>query len=116
MTPIMAKNLAKNLAQLQLERGLLLERISGQRATLVLQLAPWQKASDAGQRTVALFRGGVQYVKDHPLAILLAVSALVVFRPSSALRWAQRGLFVWRSWRSVRAWSAWVPQVFWRLF
>jgi len=30
--------------------------------------------------------------------------ALMLLKPRRALRWAGRGLFVWRSWRALRAW------------
>lgn len=102
--------MSKSLADLQLERCQLLERIASQRVALRVQLAPWQKASALGDRAFAVFRSAIQYVRDRPVAALVAVSALVLLRPRSALRWVQRGLFVWRSWRAVRAW---VPQGLW---
>ncbi len=95
--------MSKSLVDLQLERGRLLERIASQRVALQVQLAPLQTASAFGDRTVSVFRSAVQYVRARPVAALLVVSALVLLRPRGAMRWVQRGLFVWRSWRAVRA-------------
>ncbi|MDO8719794.1 MAG: YqjK family protein [Polaromonas sp.] len=93
-----------SLLELHQQRGRLRERIASQRATLAQQLVPLQNASDAGQRIVSLVRGGVQYLKSHPLPVLLALSALVLLKPRRALRWAGRGVALWRSWRALRAW------------
>ena len=102
--------MSKSLLDLQLERGRLLERIASQRVTLQVQFAPLQKASALGDRVFAVLRNAVQYVRDRPVAALLAVSVLVLLRPRGALRWVQRGLLVWRSWRAVRAL---LPQGLW---
>ena len=104
--------MGKSLVDLQRERSVLLERIASQRLSLQSQLAPLRKVSAAGERTAALFGGAVRYVRQRPLSVLLVVSALVLLRPRGAMRWVQRGLFVWRSWRAVRAV---VPQGFWGL-
>ena len=94
----------KRLIELHQQRGRLLERIAGQRASLARQLVPWQKASDAGHRVVVLMAGVVQYLRNHPLPVLLAVSAWVLFKPRRAWRWLWRGVGLWRSWRALRAW------------
>ena len=102
--------MGKSLLDLQLERSQLLERIASQRLALQAQLVPLQKVAFLGERTAALFRSAVQYVRDRPLVALIAISALALIKPRGALRWVQRGLFVWRSWRTVRAL---VPQGLW---
>jgi hypothetical protein len=94
----------KSLIELHQQRGRLIERITSQRATLTRELAPLQAASDAGSRVLALLRGGVQYLKSHPLPVVLVVLTLVLLKPRRAWRWAGRGLFLWRSWRVLRAW------------
>ncbi len=101
----------KRLAELHRERGELLRRITAQRASLADQLAPLQKASSIADRAVGLMRSGLQYLRDHPVAIALAVSLLGLRKPARSWRWLQRGLFVWRSWRTLKAW---LPQTFWR--
>lgn len=91
----------KQLLALHLERGRLLERIAQQRLTLVKQLQPLQKTSDAASRTTALVQAGIGYLYGHPWAVLAALSAAVLVRPHSAWRLLRRGLIVWRSWRTI---------------
>ncbi|MHB1248927.1 MAG: YqjK family protein [Polaromonas sp.] len=94
----------QSLIELHQQRGRLLERIASQRAALAWQLQPLRSASDTADRVLALLRGGVEYLKSHPLPVALAVLALVLLKPRRALRWAGRGLFLWRSWRALRTW------------
>lgn len=96
--------MSKNLIELHQQRGRLLERVASERTTLARQLLPLQAASDTGSRVVALLRGGVQYLKSHPLPVTLAILALILLKPRRAWRWAGRGLFLWRGWRALRAW------------
>lgn len=101
----------KRLAELHRERGQLIERIASQRTTLVSQLVPFQKFAAAGERAAGLLRGLVQYLKGRPIPVLMVAAALVLLKPQRAWRWAQRGLFVWRTWRAL---SRSVPQELWR--
>ena len=100
----------KRLAELHRERGQLIERIAGQRMLLSTQLVPLQQVAAAANRTASLLQGLVRYVKDRPLPVLMVAAALVLFKPKGAWRWAKRGLFVWRTWRALRAR---VPQEVW---
>ncbi|MEO6017949.1 MAG: YqjK-like family protein [Polaromonas sp.] len=101
----------KRLAELHSERRELRHRIAVQRSSLAVQLAPLQKASSMADRAVSLLRTGMQYLRDHPVAVALAVSVLGLRKPARSWRWLQRGLFAWRSWRTLKAW---LPQTFWR--
>ena len=101
----------KRLAELHRERGELLRRIAMQRASLAGQLAPLERASSIADRAVGLLRSGLQFLREHPVAVALAVSALGVRKPARSWRWLQRGLFVWRGWRTLKAL---LPQTFWR--
>ena len=94
--------MAKNLADLHHERGRLTERIATQRATLASQLAPVRNALQVSDRVTQLLRGGADYARQHPLALAAAGLALLLFKPRGSMRWARRGLFVWRTWRAVR--------------
>lgn len=94
----------KNLADLYLQRGQLLERIASQRLVLARQLEPLQQAAETGGRVLALLRDGLQSLKNNPLPVLLAVAVLVLLKPRRTWRWLQRGLFVWRRWRVLRSW------------
>ena len=101
----------KRSAELLLERGQLIERIASQRITLANQLAPLQKVASASDRTASLLQGLVRYLKERPVPVLVMAAALVLFKPKGAWRWAQRGLFVWRTWRALRTM---VQQQVWR--
>ena len=101
----------KRLVELHRERGELLRRIAAQRASMAGQLAPLQQASSIADRAVGLLRSGLQFLREHPVAVALAVSALGLRKPGRSWRWLQRGLFVWRSWHTLKAW---LPQAFWR--
>jgi hypothetical protein len=93
----------KHMADLHRERGRLIERIASQRMILAGQLLPLRKVAATGERAASLLQGLVRYVKDRPLPVLMLAAALVLFKPKGAGRWAQRGLFVWRTWRVLRA-------------
>ena len=99
----------KRLAMLHQERADLLKRIAVQRDSLARQLAPLQKLSSLADRAVGVLRTGLRYLREHPLAVALAVSAFALRKPGRAWRWMQRGLFVWRSWRTLKAC---LPQIF----
>lgn len=95
------------LAELHHQRGQLVERIAHQRATLARQMGPVQSALNTADRATAAARSGVQYAKEHPAAVAVAVAALALLRPRRAWRLLSRGIVVWRSWRALRPW---VPQ------
>lgn len=101
----------QRLAELHRERGRLIERIASQRTALASQLVPVQKMAAAGDRAVSLAQGFIGYLKKRPLPVLVVAVALVLLKPNAAWRWAQRGLFVWRTWRALRTK---VPQALWR--
>lgn len=104
----------QRLAELHRERGQLIERIASQRLNLASQLVPLQQVAAASDRAARLLQGLVRFVKDRPLPVLMTAAALVLFKPKAAWRWAQRGLFVWRTWRVLRAqisqqaWRRWL--------
>jgi hypothetical protein len=86
------------LLELATRHGALKARIDEQRRTLAQQSTPLE---DALARGDTLLRG-VDWLKHHPAAVTLAVSAIVVARPRRAWRWAKRGFFVWRGWQAIR--------------
>ena len=95
-----------SLVRLHEERGQLLERIAHQRATLARDLMPVHSALSKADRAVAVARSGLQYVKAHPLPVVLAVAAVAIVRPRGVWRLLGRGLVVWRTWRAVQGWMA----------
>ena len=100
----MSNNVNNSLADLKLKRGQLVERIAHQRADLVRDLAPVRSAAKSVDRARTVARSGVDYLKQHPLFLVLGLSTLVVLRPARVIRLAGQGLVAWRSWRNLRAW------------
>lgn len=86
------------LLELATRHGALKARIDEQRRTLAQQSLPLERALAQGDTLVQ----GVDWLKHHPAAVAVAVTAIVVARPSRAWRWAKRGFFVWRGWQALR--------------
>lgn len=99
----------KRLVTLHLERADLLKRITLERDSLARQLVPLQQVSSLVDRALGVLCAGLSYLREHPLAVVLAVSVCALRKPGRTWRWTQHGLFVWRSWRILRAW---LPQIF----
>ena len=88
----------EKLLELAARRGALAVRIGNQRDKLAREAAALNGVFSTGD---AVLRG-VNWLKEHPLAVGAAVAGAVVVRPRRALRWAKRGYFVWRGWRAMR--------------
>lgn len=95
--------MSKTLIELQLERGRLLERIAAQRQQLAVQAEPLAATLRWGDRLQNSLRSGTAFAQRHPLAVGLLAAALLVLKPGASLRWAGRGLSLWRSWRNLQA-------------
>jgi len=93
----------RRLAELQLTRGRLLERIAGQRREIARSVAPLASALGATDRAYGMLSRVVAYVRAHPSIPVLAVTALFVLRTRRTLRWARRGFLAWQSWKALRA-------------
>jgi hypothetical protein len=88
----------EKLLELAARRGALSVRIAAQRAALTQHstgLAVLLSKGDAALR-------GLDWLKQHPLAVGVAVAAAVVIRPRRTWRLVRRGFIVWRGWRIVR--------------
>lgn len=88
----------EKLLELAARRGALAVRIANQREQLAREAGALDGVLSAGD---AVLRG-VDWLKQHPLVVGAAVAGAVVLRPRRALRWAQRGFFIWRGWRAMR--------------
>lgn len=84
--------------ELAARRGMLSERIAAQRLALGHHAGALQNLCASGD---SLLRG-VDWLKQHPATVGAAVFAVVLARPKRAWRWARRGIFLWRGWRSLR--------------
>lgn len=90
------------LTELQLQRGRLLERIAHQRTTLATQARPVARALHVGDRLTDWLERCRQFTLQHPVAVVAALGAVVILRPSGVMRWTRRSLFAWRSWHALR--------------
>jgi hypothetical protein len=79
-------------------RGMLQARIASQRQALADNVWPLREALRAGDTVLS----GVDWLKQHPAAVVAAVAAAVVARPKRIVRWGQRGFLLWRGWRAIK--------------
>lgn len=93
---------SKSLAELERERGRLLERIAGQRNQLAVQFVPVAHLLQFGERVAQTAKAARNFVLQHPWAMGALGAAMVLRRPRSIGRWLKRGLLVWRTWRTGR--------------
>ena len=93
----------QRLIELGEQRGRLRERIAYQRLTLAREVQPLIAPLSLPARMAGWARQGQAFVFGHPYLVGTTALALLVFKPRFVLRWAQRGLLAWRTWRSVRA-------------
>lgn len=90
----------RQLNEIHLRRGRLLERIAAQRADLGRDLRPVRASLSRIDRVVGRIRSATDYVKRHPSIAALAVAGLFAIRKEGAWRWTKRAFFVWRAWRA----------------
>jgi len=69
-----------------------------QRAMLAAELRAWQKPIGMIDRGIAAAR----FLKAHPALVAAAVVVAGVLGRRGLLRWAGRGVVVWRSWRALQ--------------
>jgi len=85
----------RRLAAIRARRELLLARSAVQRDALALLVerarAPLELA-DRGFRIV-------QYAREHPGAVLLAIAVLAALSPKRAFRWGGVAMALWRGYR-----------------
>ncbi len=103
---MVSKMPSKSLAELQRERARLVERIAAQRVTMAQQFVPVAHVLQLGERVVQLVDSAKRFVREHLLALSSIALVLALRRPRKLGRWLRRGLFLWRSWRSLRTVAA----------
>ncbi|MCP5267446.1 MAG: YqjK-like family protein [Zoogloeaceae bacterium] len=88
--------------ELALNRGRLQERIASQRVMLRAQAAPLIGALEAVDGAVASGQAGLNYVRQHPAQLGLAIAALTLLKPRRVWRWGRRAFVVWGLWNKLR--------------
>jgi hypothetical protein len=93
----------RQIAELHVHRGRLLERIALQRAVLADQCYPVHAALDRTDRVFGSIQATVYYLRTHPLgSAALAFAALYIVKPARAWRWSARAFSAWQTWRALR--------------
>lgn len=90
----------RQLNEIHLRRGRLLERIATQRADLGRNLRPVHASLSKIDRVIGRIRSVTDYIKRHPSIAALAVAGLFAVRKEGAWRWTKRAFFAWRAWRA----------------
>ena len=85
------------LSDIVQKRERLTARAEEQRRAIGDALAAYQRPLSLADRGVAWTR----WARGHPVVIAVGLAALVAARPQLALRWAARGLALWRTGRFV---------------
>lgn len=86
--------------ELAVRRGALGERIAAQRALLAQHAVGIEQLCAGGDTLLH----GVAWLKQYPAVAGVATFTFFLVRPRRAWRWAGRGFFLWRGWRSARRW------------
>lgn len=84
--------------ELAARRGALGARIAQQREAMAYHSASLERLLAKGDATLR----GIDWLKQHPLAVGAGVALAVILRPNRAWRLARRGFFVWRGWKAVQ--------------
>ena len=93
----------RQIAELHVRRGRLLERVALQRAVLADQCYPVHAALDRTDRFLGGVQAVVHYLRTHPLVSAgAAFAALYVVKPARAWRWSARAFSAWQTWRVLR--------------
>jgi len=94
--------MSRQLTDLAVRRGRLIERIAFQRAELGRRAQPVQRALDGADRALAAVRKGSAYIRSHPGVVATFAAALAVLKPRRVWRWGRRGFVAWRTWIALR--------------
>lgn len=94
--------MASREIELAQKRGRLQERIAQQRALIAAQMPPIASALDTADRTLAVGRAGIAFVKDNPVQVGVAFAVLAILRPRRMWRWGRRAFVAWGLWRKLR--------------
>jgi hypothetical protein len=88
----------ERLSEIARRKERLIAASARQRAVLAAELGAWQKPIEVIDRSIA----GMRFMKAHPALMLTGLMVVAVLGRRSLLRWAGRGLLVWRGWRALQ--------------
>ena len=85
-----------------IQRGRLLERISQQRNTLAIEMAPVVSLLETGDQLLKGAEKSRQWIGENPIIAGASLLALVIWRPRGVLKLAKNGAIGWRGLRLIR--------------
>jgi len=85
--------------ELALRKQRLLQRIEQEREALG---AVCQRALVPPLRVADKVGAGARWLMAHPVVPAAVAAGLIAWRPVGLLRWAGRGLWLWRTWRKAQ--------------
>lgn len=88
----------ERLIELAQRKERLIGTCARQRDQLAAQLSAWQAPLAVIDRGVSAAR----FLRSHPVAVAAAIIGAAVLGRRRLLRWAGRGVLMWRGWRTVR--------------
>jgi hypothetical protein len=94
--------MASREIELAQKRGRLQERIAQQRSLIAAHMAPVASALATADRTLAVGRAGITFVKRNPLQVGVAFAVMAILRPRRMWRWGRRVFVAWGLWRKLR--------------
>ena len=92
----------RQLDELLLRRGRLLERIARQREVLRDDFVPVSAALGKADSAVSGVRSFVDTIRRHPIVTTVVAASVVIFKGKTVLRWAGKGFSLWQTWRVVQ--------------
>jgi len=92
----------RQLDDLLLRRGRLIERIAGQREALRNDFVPVSAALGKADSAVAGVRSFVDTIRRHPVVTSVLAATVLIFKGKAVLRLAGRGFSLWQTWRWVQ--------------
>lgn len=93
----------RQLDELLLRRGRLIERIASQREVLRHDFVPVGHALGKVDTAVAAVHSAAASVRRHPVMASAAVAVLFWAKGKSLLRWGGKAFSLWQSWRLIQA-------------
>ncbi len=92
----------RQLDDLLLQRGRLIERIAGQRSALRQNAQPVSAVLARADRVVDKVRFGVGYIRQHPVLVSSGAALLLILKGKKMWHWSKRAFSLWQSWRLLQ--------------
>ncbi len=93
----------RQLDDLLLQRGRLIERIAGQRSALRQDIQPVSAVLERADSVVDKVRAGVGYIRQHPALVSAGVALLLMLRGRKILQLSGRAFSAWQFWRLLQS-------------